>query len=165
MAVRPDWSLMTITDADIESFATEVSTGFTEAQRRDRRRNGGSPGLAAKVGPLLHTAAREAAAAIAQQAGPDVTLAERRTSYRYSSGVKGVTVSLSLLVAAPTLLWIAEHDAGELASLQGYPYAAIETKAKRFTTRVKIEPTGTTVLVTAPKATAAWIDEARARGA
>lgn len=160
---------MAITDADITSFATEVSTGFTEAQQREARRRNArdrhvAPGIAAEVAPLLYTAAHEAASAIAQQAGSDTSLAERRTSYRYSSGIKGVTASLTLMVAAPTQLWIAEHNDGQLSSLQTYPYGAIETKGKRFTTGLKIEPKGTTVLITAPKATAAWIDEARARG-
>jgi hypothetical protein len=157
---------MTITDADIASFATEVSTGFTKAQQSEARRRNArdrhvAPGLAAKVAPLLYTAAHEAASAIARQAGSDTTLAERRTSYRYSSGIKGVTVSLTLMVAAPTQLWIAEHNDGQLASLQGYSYEAVETKGKFFTTGLKIESKGTSVRITAPKATAAWINEVR----
>lgn len=155
---------MAITDADIASFATEVSTGFEEAQKREARRSDSrnTPGLAAKVAPLLQAAAREAASAIAQQAGPDATLAERRTSYRYSSGLKGVTASLTLIVAAPTQLWIAEHNDGRLVSVQGYPYGAVETKGKVFTNGLKIEPNGTGVLITAPKATASWINKVRA---
>lgn len=161
---------MAITDADIASFATEVSSGFTEAQKRQARRRNArdrhvSPGLVAEVAPLLDTAAREAASAIARQAGPDATLSERRTSYRYSSGLKGVTASLTLMVVAPAKLWITEHRDGQLASVQGYQYGAVEAKGKRFTTGVTIEPKGATVLITAPKATAAWIDEVRARGA
>jgi hypothetical protein len=57
------------------------------------------------------------------------------------------------------------HKDGQLVSLQGYSYGAVETKGKSFTTGLKIEPKGTTVRITAPKATAAWIDEVRARGA
>lgn len=157
---------MAITDADIAAFATEVLTQFKEAQRRDNATRNArdklvAPGLADAVGALLYTAAHESAAEIARQAGPDTTLTERRTSYRYTSGIKGPTASLTLIVAGPAHLWIAQHEGGQLASVQGYPWGSVATKGKRFSTGTKIEPQAEGVLITGSKGMVQWVDQMR----
>ena len=111
------------------------------------------------VAEAVAQAIREALAALVQRIDRDEALVDLAHAERYTVGLRGVKVTLTLLVATNRRLWHVVHRDGAVVTLEPIPMDAVRAQRKGLIPSIGVERSAHDWMVTGTKSLVTWVDD------
>lgn len=144
---------MPIDGAQIDTIARHVHEGYERKARRDHDWNNGMA-----VADAVARAIGEALADLSGRLDPGETLVDLAHAERYTVGLRGVQVTLTVLAATSRRMWHLAHRDGAVAASVPIPMDAVRAQKKGLAPSINVERSGGGWTVTGTKPVVTWME-------